>query len=634
MKKPLVIYDWEVFSNFACICFESLWSDQKLVVEISNRVNTSKQLKSITDWYTLVGYNNHNYDDPLTQMLLTKKNVTNEDLFKMSQSLVKNSYARSDEERKAINRYKYNKEFDSIDFMTMLASSKLRVSLKHLQVKIKWPKVQDFEVDWNEDLPEDQFDKCISYCFNDVSSLKAVVLSKAKDLDLRDKIQAKYGMDFRSMDGVKIAEAMLCDNIAKGLGMELKEFMRSEHPRVQFVPIAPLINDFIQFKTPAFNALLDYCKSKTIELKENKDDNERQLTYRLIVDGVAFDFGLGGLHGFSKGEIIKATKGNSLIFSDVSGYYPSQKVMLKYPHPYDPWFTDKYVQAYEDKKVGKKIGDELMEKLNKLIGNASFGLFLSFYSKLYAPSLGYRITMNGQLMLAMLIESLLLKLVPKGLKIVGGNTDCVEVICPNELLEEYYEVCNEWCSTTKMELDHDRYNVVYRKSCNHYIGVKANKDGEPLADEKKPGRYKLKLKGDFEEESDLLKGAKPTIIKIAIREELVYGTPISKTVREHKDIYDFCMSSRIGGEFKTVHAGVTLQKTNRYYAGKGSESAHIYKVKRSDLTEQHILKETKVIIFNDYVEKPMQDYNINYAYYINEAQKIVDQIKPRQLSLF
>lgn len=628
MKKPLVVYDWEVFSNFACICFESLWSDQKLVIEISNRVNTSRQLKSITDWYTLVGYNNHNYDDPLTQMLLTKKNVTNKELFEMSQTLVKNSYNRSDEERKAINRYKYNKEFDSIDFMTMLASSKLRVSLKHLQVKIKWPKVLDFEVNWNEELPEDRFDECISYCFNDVSSLKAVVLSKSKDLDLRDKIQAKYGMDFRSMDGVKIAETMLCTHIAKGLGVDLKEFMFKENERVESVFLGAIINDFIQFETQPFKDVLAYFKRKTVYPKDKEEDNKKQLDYRLVHEGVPFDFGLGGIHAWSNGQILEPAEDEFLIMPDFSGFYPSQVVQLEYPHKYDPYFREMYVQSYYDKIEGKRIGDKLMETLNKLIGNSSFGKFLSYYSPLYSPDLAYRITVNGQLMALMLIERLSLA----GFKVVGANTDAVEVYVKKTRYDEYLAVCNEFCALTKMSLDHDKFVKIYRKSCNHYIGIKANPDGTPQIDEN--GRFKVKLKGDFEQESDLLKGAKPTIIKIAIFEELVYGTPISKTVREHTDIYDFCMSSRIGGEFKTVHAGNTLQKTNRYYAGKGPDSSYIYKVKKADNSEQHILKESKVIIFNDYVEKPMSEYNINYAYYINEAQKIVDQIKPRQLTLF
>lgn len=628
MKKPLVVYDWEVFSNFACVCFESLWSDQKLVIEISNRVNTSKQLKSITDWYTLVGYNNHNYDDPLTQMLLTKKNVTNKELFEMSQTLVKNSYNRSDEERKAINRYKYNKEFDSIDFMTMLASSKLRVSLKHLQVKIKWPKVLDFEVNWNEELPEDRFDECISYCFNDVSSLKAVVLSKSKDLDLRDKIQAKYGMDFRSMDGVKIAETMLCTHIAKGLGVDLKEFMYQENQAVPFILVKDLINDFVEFKTDEFKKVLEYFKTVTLVPTSNEEENKKQLSYRLVVNGVAFDMGLGGIHGYSKGEVIEPKLDEFLLMPDVSSYYPSQIVSIGYPHRYDPYFIDKYKEAYIDKAEGKRTKDAMREWLAKLMLNSSFGKMLSIYSPLYSCSTAYRITINGQLMLLMLIEALTLD----GFKIVGANTDAIEVLVPKERYNDYLSICNGWSEITKMSLDHDKFVKIYRKSCNHYIGIKANPDGTPQIDEN--GRFKVKLKGDFEQESDLLKGAKPTIIKIAIFEELVYGTPIAKTVKEHTDIYDFCMSSRIGREFKTVHAGNTLQKTNRYYAGKGPDSSYIYKVKKADNSEQHILKESKVIIFNDYVEKPMSEYNINYAYYINEAQKIVDQIKPRQLTLF
>jgi hypothetical protein len=628
MKKPLIEYDIECLPNFFCICFVQHDSNLQFVIEISSRKDNRSDLKWITDRFTLVSYNGISYDNILTEMVLHDKKATNKSLYQLSQAIISREF-----NNPIIKAYKWKKSFDSIDIMTMLASSKLRVSLKHLQVKIKWPKVLDFEVDWTKELPEDKWDECIKYCFNDVKSLKAVVILKTKDLELRDKIQAKYGLDFRSMDGVKIAEAMLCQNIAKGLGIPYWEFMRSEHPRIQFVEIAPLINDFVRFETPKFQELLKYCQSKTIELKENKEDTEKQLTYRIVLDGVPFDFGLGGLHAWSNGEIIIPKDNELLIASDVSGYYPSQKVMLEYPHPYDPFFTEKYVQAYEDKKVGKATGDELMEKLNKLIGNSSFGLFLSFYSKLYAPDLGLKITMNGQLMLAMWIERLWIKLVPKGLRIVGGNTDAVEVICPKHLLPEYMEICDWWCNITRMSLDHDRFAAIYRKSCNHYIGIKANKKGDALKYDN--GRFKLKLKGDFDEESDLLKGAKPTIIKMAITEHLVYNTSIKDFIENHPDIYDFCMSSRVGGDFITEHYGIVLQKTNRYYAAIGEGAARIFKCKKdTPSSRENILESSKVLLFNDYVKKEMIDYNINYQYYIREAQKIVDQINPRQLTLF
>ena len=39
-------------------------------------------------------------------------------------------------------------------------------------------------------------------------------------------------------------------------------------------------------------------------------------------------------------------------------------------------------------------------------------------------------------------------------------------------------------------------------------------------------------------------------------------------------------------------------------------------------------------LFNNYIEKPMKEYNINYQFYIMECNKIIDLIESKQLSLF
>lgn len=624
-KKPLVIYDIECLPNFFCMCFMPLWSDEKMVIEISKRKDDRARLKSITKFYTIVGYNSGSYDDTMTQMVLSNPSATNAELYELSKAIIGRDF-----DNRYLKKYKYKRDFDSIDIMTMLASSKLRVSLKHLQVKINWPKVQDFEVDWNKDLPEEEFDKCIEYCFNDTGSLKQVVKMKEKDLILRDQIQAKYSLDFRSMDGVKIAENMLCSHIAKNLEIDLKTFMYDPNIRVASVALKDLINDFIEFKTPEFQAVLDYFKATTVYPKDKEEDNKKQLKHRLIHKGVPFDFGLGGIHAWSNGQILEPKSDEFLIMPDFAGFYPSQVVRLEYEHKHDPFFREKYVEAYNDKIEGKRIGDKLMETLAKLIGNSSFGKFLSFYSPLYSPELAYRITVNGQLMALMLIERLSLG----GFRVVGANTDAVEVYVKKERYDEYLAICNDFCALTKMSLDHDKFTKIYRKSCNHYIGIKADKDGNPMLDEN--GRYKVKLKGDFDQESDLLKGVKPNIVKMAIFEELVYGTRIADTIKNCKDIYEFCIASRVGGKYITVHNNIKQQKTNRYYAGKGSNAAYLYKIDKEDAsdTRNHILGNSKVILFNDYIDKSMSEYNINYSYYIEEAQKIVDIIKPKQLTLF
>lgn len=232
-------------------------------------------------------------------------------------------------------------------------------------------------------------------------------------------------------------------------------------------------------------------------------------------------------------------------------------------------------------------------------------------------------------MLLMLIEKLHLA----NFKIVGANTDAIEVIVKKDRYDEYLAICEEWSNLTKMNLDHDKFAVIYRKSCNHYVGIKANDDGSAQID-KSTGRFKVKLKGGFEQETDILKGANPDIIKKALFENLVYGTSVANTVKSCTNIYDFCMASRVGGKFTSTHFNKKLQKTNRYYAGVGPSSAYLYKAE-ANASPSHILKQSKVIIMNDYVKYDnIEDYNINYSYYINVVYDILDSIKPKQLTLF
>ena len=38
--------------------------------------------------------------------------------------------------------------------------------------------------------------------------------------------------------------------------------------------------------------------------------------------------------------------------------------------------------------------------------------------------------------------------------------------------------------------------------------------------------------------------------------------------------------------------------------------------------------------FNTYVKKPIKDYNINYKFYVDECNKIINSIKDKQLTLW
>ncbi len=367
MKK--IFYDIEVLPNFFTVVFIDSESDK--VIKL--RLESIAMIRKVATSYTLIGYNNHNYDDVILKHIIAD-NATHESIYKLSSALVTNKLTRTDAQKRLINKYKYMDGIDSIDVMTLLASSKLRVSLKHLQVKIKWHNVLDFEVDWTKPLDPSRFDGCEEYCVNDVLSLKAVTQTLTKDFKLREYIMDKYKLDCRSMDGVMIAETMLCQHIADNLGLDFKEFMYTPNTRVTSIVLSQIIDDFIVFKTPKFQAVLDYYKSKVYLVPEkDKEKKDKQLNYNLDINNQRFVCGSGGIHAQPSGRILEAKHGGKLLSIDVSGYYPSQIIKLGYKHPHDPLFIVKYEEAYVMKSEGKKTGDSGMELLGKLIGNSSFG---------------------------------------------------------------------------------------------------------------------------------------------------------------------------------------------------------------------------------------------------------------------
>lgn len=241
-------------------------------------------------------------------------------------------------------------------------------------------------------------------------------------------------------------------------------------------------------------------------------------------------------------------------------------------------------------------------------------------------------------MLLMLIEML----TEAKFEIVGCNTDAVEALVPKDRLEEYKLICEQWEVLTKMKLDHEYFSEIFRLSCNHYIAIKADKDGLPLMENE---QYKVKEKGWFEAESDLLKGYEMPIVKIAVVKDLLYNIPVEDTIRNHTDILDFCISQKMGKSKQTgrryqAFLGKTkLQDTNRFYAADKRYHSN-YILKYDGHSYEHLLAESRVNVVNNHTVKHSIDhYYVNYGFYIKKAKEIIvkifpDRVQFKQLSLF
>lgn len=154
---------------------------------------------------------------------------------------------------------------------------------------------------------------------------------------------------------------------------------------------------------------------------------------------------------------------------------------------------------------------------------------------------------------------------------------------------------------------------------------------------------RIKYKGIFELNKELHKDNSDKIVAIAISEYFINNIPVERTIKNHDNIYDFCARQKFtggnygvtttveykDGEYRTITE--KQQKNVRYYiSNKGSSFTKYY----TDGSTEIIAGGYQVKVFNKYIKKDMKDYDINYQYYIEQANKIINTIVDNQLTLF
>ncbi len=163
---------------------------------------------------------------------------------------------------------------------------------------------------------------------------------------------------------------------------------------------------------------------------------------------------------------------------------------------------------------------------------------------------------------------------------------------------------------------------------NSYLAIKSE-----ISDDR------IKLKGEFMKDFELHKNKSNRIIPIALEKWYVDGVPIEQTIKNHKNIYDFCIRQKSSRDFHYIGVSekgiTTYKKLIRYYASLEGEK--LWKIKNeSCLTaapEKSIVEKgddsigysCKVCNFLPKTTK-VEECQIDYSYYIRKCQKIIDKI--------
>ena len=622
-NKKVVIYDIESFPNYFCCTCKDTESDELKTFEISYQRNDAGMITDyfLTEGIILCGYNNRHYDDVIINYIIDYHNRMQEMHYEnVTQSIFKLSQCIISEDIDKVKRWKYANYFDSMDLLTMMFSSKLRVGLKEMQLTMKYPNVQEYEGDFNDYVTKDDIEKIIQYNINDVESTTSLfnTLSNKGEIDLRLFIEQEYGFNALSMDSVKFGETILAKKVCEELNIDKKQLEQMRSP-MDMIPLKDVILPIIQYKNPILQKVLEDMKTQVVTSKERKGYENK-----FVISNMRYSVGVGGIHSINTPEIFVPKKDEYIGHLDVASMYPSFIVQYGwFPTHLGKAGLDVYTQIYHERIHAKHSGQKLKNLALKLVLNSVTGKMQQETSWMYDPKSVFKIRINGQLVLLMLVDRLL----ERDCKIIQVNTDGVMFIAKKDRESDIMESVSELEQLTKLSFEADRYEAFYQYAVNDYFGVKdgfsSTKDEELI-----------EKKGMFITKPVLGKGLSPVIIPKAVINYFLYNIPLETTIRECNDIYDFVMGQRVSKQFKVEYNNKYITRINRYYASTNGYWLYKVKEENGELKYANMLTKSGVTILNKIDDTSIADKKINYAYYISEARKIVNELKCRQLDLF
>ena len=500
-----------------------------------------------------------------------------------------------------------------MDLLTMMFSSKLRVGLKEMQLTMRYHNVLEYDGNFNDYVNPKDYQKIIEYNINDVESTTNLLqrLANKGEIDLRLFIEEEYGFNALSMDSVKFGETILAKKVCEELHIDKRQLETMRSP-MDNVPLKDVILPFIQYKNPKLQSVLEDMKKQVVSSKERKSYENK-----FVISNTRYSIGVGGIHSINTPRIYVPKNDEYIGHLDVASMYPSFIVQYGwFPTHLGKAGLDVYIQLYTERLQAKHSGQKLKNLALKLVLNSVTGKMQQETSWLYDPKSVFKIRINGQLILLMLIDILL----QYNCEIIQVNTDGVMFIAKKDRESDIMESVSKLEQLTKLSFEADRYEAFYQYAVNDYFGV--------------TDKNEIEKRGMFITESILGKGLAPTIIPKAVIAYLTKNIPLEKTIRECNNIYEFLMAQRVDKKFKVEYNNHYIQRINRYYAS--TNGYWLYKVKETDdgLSYENMLKKSGVTILNKIDDTSTLDKNINYAYYLSEARKIVNELQCRQLDLF
>lgn len=668
-----IVYDIETFPNCFTFCMEFLHNETNVVWEISQYRDDRKQLIEFFQWCVqnqvpMIGYNNIGFDYPVIHLLWNNPSATYQQLYAKAMEIIQ---GQGDGNRFGHTVWADNRFAPQVDLFKMhhFDNRSKSTSLKFLQINMRSKFVQDMPIENGTVLTKQQVDDLIvPYNRHDVTETKKFALASKDALGFRAELEEQFGVEVYNWNDTKIGE----QTIIQRLGDEVCYDYSSRRKKPRQTPrnriaLKDIIFPYIAFQKPEFQRILDYFRSQTLTSEEIATVGQEEASSTIktkgvftdlsvSLNGVKYCYGVGGIHASVERKRIYATDEWLIRDIDVSSLYPSIAIANGlHPEHLGQAFVDVYRMIPEERRQIQKIQGKKCPKANalKLACNGVYGKSNSVFSVFYDPQFTMSITINGQLMLSMLLEKLID--VPT-VSIIQANTDGITYYVHKSYEPQCAELRKWWQELTGLILEDANYKSMLIRDVNNYIAV--GTDG------------KCKLKGaywtpDSKDYIGTIGGAWhknfSNIVSVrAAVENMLNGTDIAEYLKTEVNKFDFCLAVKTRGSDKLYWGEEQLQKNTRFYVSKtgkylckrmppkGVLGAYKKKNGVSDAEYAHVMQETNgewdgrvctankskhdirktdvcagqlTTIVNDISDFDWN--NVDYSYYVEEARKLL-----------
>jgi len=581
MKR--IVLDTECYGNFFLLSMMDVESGKV----VSIRRTESEEFDSIKARRIMaknqtISFNGIGYDLPL--ICLAIGGATNAQLKQTSDNIIKST------KPWAVVKDIEVPAWDHIDIMHVAPG---QAGLKLYAGRLGATKLQGLPYPPDAILTPEQMDEVQAYCGNDLDLTALLYKALLPQIQLRERMGEKYGMDLRSKGDAQIAEAVLKHELeAIGVPVFRPDAIKSGDTFGYTPP------EWISFNSPQLKALLDDAKATTFKIQPQGGVAIPEALGRVVeFDGAEYRIGIGGLHSSETCQAVRPRDDEVLFDADFASYYPA--IILGegyYPKHLGKKFLDIYKSIVARRLKAKAEKDMVTANSLKIVINSSFGKFGSKYSFLYSPNLLISVTLTGQLSLLMLIE----RITEAGARIVSANTDGIVVLSPKACLEKVKDAMFGFELVSGFTLEETRYRAIYSESVNNYIAVKP--DG------------KIKGKGTFAGQS-LSKNPQFPICSEAVRQWAADGTDIEDTIKSCTDPLAFCSIRKVAGG--AVWQNETLGNVVRWYIGLNVMAEPIRYAKNGN----RVPKTEKAVPLMDIGDGLPPDLDLSF--YVTEAKQMM-----------